>query len=73
MDDHQQYMQTVADELPCACGKRAKAYPQIPVGELCEHRLTGCYGGERDYLILTQSFQCGVCRQVHKLGRRRRV
>lgn len=68
-DEHQEYMQEMADNLPCACGKRRRAAPQIPASQLDVHEYHDEFTG-LDYCILRQSFCCGVCAQIHKLGKK---
>lgn len=52
-------LQGSADDLPCACGERKHARPQIPIGDM-QTEIRG------QTMRCSRDFRCGVCGQIHK-------
>lgn len=57
-------LQRQADGMPCACGKRDRAEPQLSASTVkisCLDAMPGC-------VKACQLFECGVCHKSHKMS-----
>lgn len=70
--EDREFMQGMADSLPCACGKRQTAKPQLPASK-CEAVIIDDELAGRSIKCLRQEFCCGVCKNVHPLARRQYI